>query len=323
MRILVAGGAGYVGSCCTEYLLDRGHEVIVFDSLVKGHRAAVDPRAAFVRGDLAEADKLSALVGRERIEGIVHFAAFIEVGESMTDPTAYFRNNVAHGLNLLAAAVEHRVLKIVFSSTAAVYGMPAVVPIPETEPTRPISPYGESKLMFERMLHWHWQVHGLPYVALRYFNAAGASVRFGEDHAPESHLIPIVIQAAMRRRACVQIYGTDYPTPDGTCIRDYVHVLDLAQAHVLALESGEVGAFNLGSGAGHSVKAVIDTVAAVSGRDVPVESGPRRPGDPPRLISDSTAARERLGWVPEHDDIHDIVESAWRWRAARPEGYEC
>ncbi|MBN2449123.1 MAG: UDP-glucose 4-epimerase GalE [Lentisphaeria bacterium] len=321
MKILVAGGAGYIGSCCTEYLLDRGHEVVVFDALLKGHRDAVDPRATFLLGHLGDPAAVTAAVAAHRPEGIIHFAAFIEVGESMQDPGKYFRNNVACGINLLDAAVAHGVRKVVFSSTAAVYGMPRTIPIPESEPTRPVNAYGESKLIFERMLAWYGTIHGLQSAALRYFNAAGATERCGEDHDPESHLIPIVMQVAEGKRDRVRIFGTDYPTPDGTCIRDYIHVTDLAQAHLLALDSEECGSFNLGSGTGHSVRDIIDTVREVTGHPVPVLEAERRPGDPPRLISDSTRARQVLGWHPEHDSIGDIVESAWRWRRRFPDGY--
>ncbi|MEI8078812.1 MAG: UDP-glucose 4-epimerase GalE, partial [bacterium] len=222
MKILVAGGAGYIGSCTVEYLLDRGHEVVVYDSLLKGHRDAVDPRARLIHGDLADRDRVFAALRAERPEGVIHFAAFIEVGESMRDAALYFRNNVANGLNLLDAAVDCGVRKLAFSSTAAVYGMPVTVPMPETEPTTPINAYGESKLIFEKILRWYHEVHGLGYTALRYFNAAGATERRGEDHHPESHLIPIILQAAMGQRPHVQVFGDDYPTPDGTCIRDYV-----------------------------------------------------------------------------------------------------
>ena len=321
MKILVAGGAGFIGSVCTEYLLNRGHEVVVFDALINGHREAVDPRAAFVQGNLADVDAVMQTVAEHRPEGVIHFAAFIEVGESMRDPGKYFRNNVANGLNLLDACVAHKVRKIVFSSTAAVYGMPEQIPIPESEPTKPINPYGESKLMFERILHWYREAHGLNYVALRYFNAAGCSAAFGEDHHPESHLIPLIMQAAEGKRDCIKVFGTDYDTPDGTCIRDYVHVLDLSQAHLLALESDVTGAFNLGSGNGHSVRAIIDAVREVTGIDFRVVEDDRRPGDPARLVSDSTAARQVLGWKPEFDDVREIVRSAWEWRRAHPEGY--
>jgi UDP-glucose 4-epimerase len=321
MKILVAGGAGFIGSVCTEYLLDHGHDVVVFDALINGHRDAIDPRAAFVEGNLADADAILAAVSEHKPEGVIHFAAFIEVGESMRDPGKYLRNNVANGLNLLEACVANKVRKVVFSSTAAVYGMPEQVPIPESESTKPINAYGESKLMFERVLYWYREIHGLNFVALRYFNAAGASERFGEDHNPESHLIPLVMQAAEGKRASIKVFGTDYDTPDGTCIRDYVHVLDLAQAHLLALESDVCGAFNLGSGNGHSVRAVIDAVRSVTGRDFAVEEVERRPGDPARLVSDSASARKVLGWRPQYDDIREIVRSAWAWRQAHPEGY--
>jgi UDP-glucose 4-epimerase len=321
MKVLVAGGAGYIGSCCTEHLLDHGHEVVVLDSLVKGHRDAVDPRAGFIHVDLADRDRVLAAVDRARPEGMIHFAAFIEVGESMQDPGKYFRNNVACGLNLLDAAVAARVRKIVFSSTAAVYGMPTQVPIPESEPTKPINAYGESKLTFERILHWYHQIHGLSYHALRYFNAAGASPRFGEDHSPESHLIPIVLQVAMGTRPLVRVYGDDYPTVDGTCIRDYIHVVDLVRAHLLALQSPATGQLNLGSGRGFSVKEIIEVARKVTGRLIQIELAARRPGDPPRLISDSTAARRELGWQPAHDSVEAVVESAWRWRCDHPHGY--
>jgi UDP-glucose 4-epimerase len=322
MKILVAGGAGFIGSVCTEYLLDHGHDVVVFDALINGHRDAIDPRAAFVEGNLADADAILAAVSEHRPEGVIHFAAFIEVGESMQDPGKYFRNNVANGLNLLDACVANGVRKVVFSSTAAVYGMPEQIPIPESETTKPINAYGESKLMFERVLHWYREIHGLNYTCLRYFNAAGASATYGEDHHPESHLIPLVMQAAEGKRDNIKVFGTDYDTPDGTCIRDYVHVLDLAQAHLLALQSDVTGAFNLGSGNGHSVRAIIEAVREVTGIDFPVVETERRPGDPARLVSDSKAAREVLGWQPAFDDVKEIVRSAWEWRRTHPNGYD-
>lgn len=321
MRIFVAGGAGYIGSCTTEYLLDHGHDVTVYDALLNGHRAAVDPRARFVHGNLADAAKLDAAIAEAKPEGIIHFAAFIEVGESMKLPGKYFANNVGNGINLAEAAVKHGVRKIVFSSTAAVYGMPKRVPITEAEDKQPINAYGESKLMFEKILGWFQKLKGLQYTALRYFNAAGASENYGEDHNPETHLIPLVMQAAEGKREKISVFGTDYDTPDGTCIRDYIHVLDLAQAHLLALENYESGAFNLGSGQGHSVKAIIDTVRHVTGKDFKVEYAERRPGDPARLISDSSAARATLGWKPQFEDIESIVASAWKWRCAHPNGY--
>ena len=321
MRILVAGGAGYIGSCTTEYLLEHGHQVTVFDALITGHRAAVDQRAAFVQGNLNDDTALDDAFQQARPEGIIHFAAFIEVGESMRHPGKYFANNIAAGIHLLEAAVRHQVRKIVFSSTAAVYGLPEHNPIPDGAPVAPINPYGESKLAFERILHWYHDIHGLQYAALRYFNAAGATTGHGEDHNPESHLIPLVIQAAMGARPAVSVFGEDYDTPDGSCIRDYVHVNDLAQAHLLALQSHQSRAFNLGSGRGHSVKAVIAAVKDVTNRQFTVITAPRRPGDPARLVSDSTDARNILGWKPAFADIHAIVESAWRWRRQHPQGY--
>jgi UDP-glucose 4-epimerase len=322
MRIFVAGGAGYIGSCTTEYLLNRGHEVTVYDALLNGHRAAVDPRAHFVQGNLADAATLNEAIAQARPEGIIHFAAFIEVGESMQLPGKYFANNVGNGIHLAEAAVAHGVRKIVFSSTAAVYGMPKQIPITENEEKLPINAYGESKLMFEKILGWFHDLKGLQYTALRYFNAAGASEKYGEDHNPETHLIPLVMQAAEGKREKISVFGSDYDTPDGTCIRDYIHVLDLAQAHLLALESQDSGAFNLGSGQGHSVKSIIDTVRAVTGKDFRVDYAERRPGDPARLISDSRAARSKLGWAPQFDDIEAIVASAWKWRCAHPNGYD-
>ena len=321
MRIFVAGGAGYIGSCTTEYLLDQGHQVTVFDALLNGHRAAVDPRADFIQGNLEDLDGLQRAMDQARPEGVIHFAAFIEVGESMKDPLKYFNNNVANAIHLCQAATDHNVHKLVFSSTAAVYGMTEHFPIREEEPKSPINPYGESKLMFERILAWQHQLKGLPYTALRYFNAAGATRLHGADHHPETHLIPLIIQAARGERKAISIFGEDYDTPDGTCIRDYIHVLDLAQAHLLALQSDFVGALNLGTGGGSSVRQVIDTVKKVAGHDFPVEVAPRRPGDPARLIADSTAARKILGWNPQYQDLETIVRSAWDWKQAHPLGY--
>ncbi len=321
MRIFVAGGAGYIGSCTTEYLLDHGHQVTVFDALLNGHRAAVDPRADFIQGNLEDLEGLQRAMDQARPEGVIHFAAFIEVGESMKDPLKYFRNNVANAINLCQAATDHQVRKLVFSSTAAVYGMPEHFPIGEQEPKAPINPYGESKWMFERILQWQLQLKGLPYTALRYFNAAGATAVHGEDHHPETHLIPLILQAATGERKAISIFGEDYDTPDGTCIRDYIHVLDLAQAHLLALQSDYCGALNLGTGGGSSVRQVIDTMKKVSGRDFPVEVSPRRPGDPARLIADSTAAKEILGWAPQYQDLETIVRDAWNWKQAHPRGY--
>ncbi|MBQ4479982.1 MAG: UDP-glucose 4-epimerase GalE [Victivallales bacterium] len=322
MHVFIAGGAGYIGSCTTEYLLDHGHQVTVFDALLNGHRQAVDPRANFVKGNLADLEAIEAAVANARPDGIIHFAAFIEVGESMTDPLKYFRNNVANAINLCQAASDNGVRKVVFSSTAAVYGIPEQVPIDEKVEKAPINPYGESKLMFEKVLAWQHQLRGLQYTALRYFNAAGATRLHGEDHHPETHLIPLVMQAATGERKQIYIYGDNYGTPDGTCIRDYIHVLDLAQAHLLALESDFCGALNLGTGGGNSVRQVIDAVRRVCGHDFPVEVAPRRPGDPPRLIADSSEAKRILGWKPQFENLDAIVESAWAWKMSHPHGYE-
>ncbi len=322
MRILVAGGAGYIGSCTTEYLLDRGHEICVFDALLNGHRQAIDDRAQFVFGNLEDYSAIDKTIKDFKPEGVIHFAAFIEVGESMKLPGKYFRNNVANAMNLAEACATNGVRKIVFSSTAATYGMPKNIPIREDEPTIPINAYGESKLMFEKILVWYEKIHGLQYTALRYFNAAGATEKHGEDHNPETHLIPLVLQAAEGKRPHISVFGTDYDTPDGTCIRDYIHVLDLAQAHLLALENQTSGAYNLGTGNGHSVKSIIDTVKSVTGKNFKVEYADRRPGDPARLIADSTAAKTILGWKPKYDDINAIVESAWKWRLKFPNGYQ-
>lgn len=321
MKILVAGGAGYIGSCTTEYLLDQGHEVAVYDALLNGHRAAVDPRAKFYYGNLADTDTLNNAMKDFAPEGVIHFAAFIEVGESMKDPGKYFSNNTGNAIKLAEAAAKANVRKVVFSSTAAVYGMPKTVPIQETAPTVPINPYGESKLMFEKILKWYLDIYGMQYTALRYFNAAGATQIHGEDHFPETHLIPLIMQAAEGTRPHISVFGTDYDTPDGTCIRDYVHVLDLAQAHLLALQHDGSGAFNLGSGNGHSVMEVINSVKKITGRDFAVKYDERRPGDPARLIADSRAAKAVLGWAPKYDNIEAIVQSAWAWRVRHPKGY--
>ncbi len=321
MNILVAGGAGYIGSCCVDYLLDRGHRVVVYDALLTGHREAVDQRAAFVWGNLRDQERLTAALRDNQVEGIIHFAAFSLVGESMEKPGKYFDNNVGAGIALLETAVACGVRKIVFSSTAATYGMPESVPISESAPTVPINPYGESKLIFERILAWYQRIHGLAYTALRYFNAAGATAQFGEDHQPETHLIPLVLQVALGQRPEIRLFGDDYDTPDGTCIRDYIHVVDLAQAHLLALEGDCLGSFNLGSGTGYSVRQIVDVARQVTGRQIPIALAARRPGDPPRLISDSSAARRHLGWRPQLDDIGAIVADAWRWKTAHPNGY--
>ena len=319
MRVLVTGGAGYIGSIVTEQLIGKGHEVVVFDNLSKGHRDAIGEAAAFVQADLLDTDTLRATLAEHRVEAVMHMAADALVGESMLDPARYYRNNLIAGLSLLDAMRGAEVGRIVFSSSAAVYGEPARQPIEETDPTDPVNPYGETKLAFERALKWSGVAYGLRYAILRYFNAAGATARNGERHDPETHLIPIVLQAAAGLRPHVTIYGTDYPTTDGTCVRDYVHVLDLAQAHVLALDALEGGepvreVYNLGCGGeGYSVRDVIDCARDVTGRVVPERVGPRRAGDPPVLVATSGKITRHLGWRPQHQTLRAILESAWKW----------
>jgi UDP-glucose 4-epimerase len=321
MNVFVTGGAGYIGSVCTEELLNLGHQVTVYDNLSEGHRSAVDERARFVLGHPEQEGDVAKAVREARPEAILHFAASALVGESMTNPGKYFQNNVAYGLRLLEAAREAGVPKFVFSSTCATYGPPDRVPMTEDLPQRPINPYGESKLIFERMLNWYEQIHGLEFVAFRYFNAAGASVEFGEHHRVETHLIPNVLKVPMGQSQRCEIYGTDYPTPDGTCIRDYIHIVDLAQAHILALEPGKKGFFNLGNGDGYSVRQVIETCEKVSGAKIPALEKSRRPGDPPRLVASAEKAIRELGWKPRYPKLEQIVATAWEWHKKHPNGY--
>jgi UDP-glucose 4-epimerase len=321
VKTLVTGGAGYIGSICVERLLDAGHEITVFDNLSEGHRSAVDTRARFVQGCLCNPGEIAATLQASGAETILHFAANALVPESMANPGKYFRNNVACGVNLLEAAVAAGVKKLVFSSTCATYGMPEHLPIDESLPQRPINPYGESKLMFERMLEWYRQIHGLEFVAFRYFNAAGASERFGEHHRIETHLIPNVLKVPLGLAPEAVIYGTDYPTPDGTCIRDYIHNLDLAEAHLLAIETDASGFFNLGNGDGYSVREVISACEWVTGTRIPVAVRSRRPGEAPRLVASAARARKDLGWVPRFSKLEEIVASAWAWHREHPEGY--
>lgn len=321
MNVFVTGGAGYIGSVCVEGLLNLGHAVTVFDNCSEGHRQAIDPRARFIGGDLSEPESILSAVDSTGPEAIMHFAANALVPESMENPYKYFHNNVYGGLNLLRAAVETGVKNFVFSSSCATYGIPEKVPIDEEAPQRPINPYGESKLMFEKMLRWFDRIHGIKYVALRYFNAAGASERFGEHHRIETHLIPRILAVALGHSQQAEIFGTDYPTPDGSCIRDYIHVHDLAQAHILALSAPDSGYFNLGTGGGVSVCEVIEACRHVTGRNIPVVEKPRRPGDPPRLVAASAKAKKVLGWAPKYQDIHEIVSSAWAWHEKHPNGY--
>jgi UDP-glucose 4-epimerase len=321
MKILVVGGAGYIGSVCAELLLNEGHDVAIFDNLTEGHRAAVDPRATFIEGDLSDRQSIGAAISTVRPDAVMHFAANALVGESMENPSKYFRNNVGNGLNLLDAMVESRVARLVFSSTCAIFGPPDRLPIDETLPAQPINPYGESKLAFEKILRWYDQIHGLKFIALRYFNAAGASEKFGEDHRVETHLIPNVLQVALGQKPEVAIFGTDYETPDGTCIRDYIHILDLARAHILALGSKKNDFYNLGTGGGSSVREVIDTAGKITGRKINVVEKPRRPGDPPRLIASSEKIQRELGWKPQFQSLDAIIESAWKWHQKFPTGY--
>jgi UDP-glucose-4-epimerase GalE len=318
--ILVTGGAGYVGSHACKALARAGYRPVAYDSLIRGHREAVR-WGPFVQGDLADAKRLTDTLKRYEVAAVLHFAAFAYVGESVEEPGLYFRNNVANTLTLLEAMRTSAVRHIVFSSTCATYGVPERVPITESAPQRPVNPYGESKLMVERILHWYGGAHGFTHAALRYFNAAGADpeAEIGEDHEPETHLIPLVLQAAMGRRAGIDVLGTDYPTPDGTAIRDYIHVQDLAEAHVkavqLLLKGGLSITVNLGTGTGHSVREVIAAAERVTGRRVPRREAPRRAGDPPVLVADPSRARELLGWTAKVSDLDTILKTAWAWHS--------
>ena len=321
MKILVVGGAGYIGSICAELLLDQGHEIAVFDDLSEGHRGALDPRARFIEGDLQDRQTIDSALAVARPEAVMHFAASALVSESMRDPSKYFRNNISSGLNLLDAMVAAHVERIVFSSTCAIFGLPERLPIDETAPTRPINPYGESKLAYEKILRWYDEIHGLKFVSLRYFNAAGATANFGEDHLLETHLIPNVLKVALGQKPHVEIFGTDYETPDGTCIRDYIHIVDLARAHVLALGAAGSEFYNLGSGGGASVREVIAACRKITGKKIDTVEKPRRSGDPPRLIASSEKIKRELGWQPQFQSLDAIIESAWKWHHKFPHGY--
>jgi UDP-glucose 4-epimerase len=316
MNILVTGGAGYIGSVVTEECLGAGHRTVVLDNLVKGHREMVHPDADFIEADLTDRADVTRILTENRIEAVIHMAAFSLVGESVQEPGKYYQNNVVAGLSLLDSMRDAGVNKIVFSSTAAVYGEPDKQPIQETDRHEPTNPYGDTKLAFERALASYDNAHGIKYASLRYFNAAGASARCGELHDPETHLIPLVLQAAMGQIPHVQVFGTDYPTRDGTCVRDYVHVIDLAQAHILALQvlDHQSAVFNLGCGGeGYTVNEVIEAAKRVTGREIPVKTGPRRPGDPSVLIASSDLIRNELGWSPKFQDLDLIIDSAWKW----------
>src|SRR5216684_866278 len=323
-RILVTGGAGYIGSVVVAQLVERGYEPIVVDDLSHGHRAALPASARLIAGDIADRALLDRIFTELQPQAVMHFAAFIEAGESMQRPEKYFRNNTANALTLLEALLAHKVNRFVFSSTAALYGTPEKTPIEENAPLEPTNAYGESKLLVEQMLDWLHRIHGLRYACLRYFNAAGAAGEQGEDHVPESHLIPLTLQVALGQREHISIFGTDYATPDGTCVRDYIHVSDLASAHVLvldALREREKVIYNLGNGRGFSVREVIERVRRVTGHAIPAVEAARRPGDPAVLVASSDKIKRELRWQPQFTSLESIVGSAWEWRRAHPEGY--
>ncbi len=324
MRILVTGGAGYIGSVVSSELLAAGHEVVAFDNLSQGHRAAVPPQATLVVGDLAERAAIDQVFERHTIDAVMHFASRTLVGESMQQPFLYLGENVVNGVNLLQSMAAHDVKRIILSSTANLFDRPRRMPIDEQEDLVPGSPYGESKYILERMLGWLDRTLGFRYAALRYFNAAGGTPERGEDHSPEMHLVPLVLSVALGQRDRVTIFGDDYPTPDGTCVRDYIHIVDLAQAHILALESLDQGStvYNLGNGEGFSVKQVIETAREITGHAIPVSIGPRRPGDPATLVASSEKIRRQLGWQPRYPSLREIIASAWEWHRTYPRGYE-
>jgi len=322
MKLFLTGGAGYIGSAIAERLLADGHAVTIYDSLVTGHRAAVPAGAEFIEADLADGAALAQALGGG-FDAVLHFAAFIEAGESMADPGKYFENNTVNSLRLIEAAHTAGIGRFLLSSTAAVY-QTSDEPLGEDAPLGPTNVYGQSKLMIERALDWYRRVHGLHYAALRYFNASGALPGRGEAHQPESHLIPITLQVALGQREQLSIHGSDYPTPDGTCIRDYIHLADLVSGHVLALEAlgeHEQLVYNLGSGSGFSIREIVETAREVTGHAIPAAEGPRRPGDPARLVASSAKIQRELGWQPEHSSLEEIIGSAWDWHQAHPDGY--
>ncbi len=324
MNIFITGGAGYIGSATAEALLKAGHSVTVYDSLVTGHRPAVPQGAKFIHADLSDSLALAIALKEEKYDAVMHFAAFIEAGESMKDPAKFFRNNLINSLTLIEGAVKAGVPRFLLSSTAAVY-QSSEEPLTEESPLGPTNTYGYTKLAIEQSLDWYRQIHGLHFAALRYFNASGALPGRGEAHQPESHLIPRILQVALGQAEYAYIYGTDYPTPDGTCIRDYIHIADLVSAHILTVEAlaeKDKLVYNVGSGNGFSVREVIDTASAVVGSVIPVKEMPRRPGDSARLVASSQKIRRELGWQPRHDNIHDILSSAWEWHKGHPRGYE-
>jgi UDP-glucose 4-epimerase len=326
MKILVTGGAGYIGSITVERLIKAGAEVVVLDNLFQGHRDAVHPDATFVQGDLADRELVEATIADHKPDGIMHFASYTLVGESMERPFLYLRDNITNGLNLIESAVKHGVRGFILSSTANLFDEPEQIPIAETERIVPGSPYGESKFILERYLYWMDRLYDMRYTCLRYFNACGATEERGEDHDPETHLIPLVLEVALGQREKITIFGDDYDTPDGTCVRDYIHVVDLAEAHILAmrtlLDGGHSRKYNLGNGRGFSVKEVVETARAVTGHPIPAAFGPRRPGDPATLIASSETINHDLGWQPIYPDLRTIIETAWKWHQANPQGYE-
>jgi UDP-glucose 4-epimerase len=325
MKVLVTGGAGYIGSVVSAELLRAGHEVVIYDNLSHGHRRAVPAGAELVSGEVGDREAVGRAFLQHRPEAVMHCAALIEAGESMQVPERYFRNNTAGTLALLECMLQHGISRLVFSSTAALYGNPDRTPIEEAAPLRPTNAYGESKLLVERMLEWFHRIHGLRYASLRYFNAAGAAGELGEDHRPESHLIPLILQVALGCRPSISIYGSDYETSDGTCVRDYIHVSDLASAHLLALDGlasrGQL-IYNLGNGRGFSVRQVMQTARKVTGHEIPAQDAPRRAGDPAVLVASSEKIRRELKWQPRYPDLEQIVASAWEWRRRHPNGYE-
>jgi len=324
MRVLVTGGAGYIGSVVTDHLLRAGHTVTVLDNLIMGWREAVPAAAEFIQADTGDEAALEVLFASHNFDAVLHFAALIEAGESVKAPETYFENNSLRTMTLLRAMLRHNVMRLVFSSTAAVYGEPETVPIPEEHPLAPTNPYGESKLLVEQMLRWLHNAHGLRYASLRYFNAAGATPARGEAHRSESHLIPLILQVPLGQREFISIFGSDYPTKDGTCVRDYIHIDDLASAHVLALqglETNESLICNLGSGSGFTVREIIEIARQVTGHPIPVREVARRAGDPAVLIASSEKAQRLLGWKPQHSNVESIVRSAWEWHRSHPHGY--
>ncbi len=321
MNVLVTGGAGYIGSITTEELIKQGHTVIVADNLSRGHYRAVAPEASFIQANLDDQQKLDDIFASNRIEAVMHLAAYTSVEQSMAEPGKYFRNNVVCGINLLDSMIKHGVKRIVFSSSAAVYGEAAEAAITEDSPTNPVNAYGDSKLIFENILRWYGKTYNLEHTSLRYFNVAGASKNYGADHNPETNLIPIIIKVALGQKEFLSLFGNDYDTRDGTCIRDYINVVDIARAHIMALEKGGGGAYNLGNGEGFSVAEVIEAARKVTGCEIPVKLCPRRAGDPAMLVASYKRAKECLGWQPQHSALETIIDSAWQWQRSHPQGY--